>query len=46
MGIYKTFGFGGFEIVKKEGELKRGTIIHQTSLVIDNLLNIERRKNE
>ncbi|MBL7051448.1 hypothetical protein ISS04_04810 [Candidatus Woesearchaeota archaeon] len=30
--------------IKKESELKKGTPEYQTSLVIDNLLNIERRK--
>ncbi|MBU3924232.1 MAG: hypothetical protein KJ592_04905 [Nanoarchaeota archaeon] len=30
--------------IKKESELKRGTPEYQISLVIDNLLNIERRK--
>ncbi len=32
--------------VVKESELKRGTAEYQMSLVIDNMLNIERRKNE
>jgi len=30
--------------IRKESELKKGTPEYQTSLVIDNLLNIERRK--
>jgi len=30
--------------IKKESQLKKGTPEYQTSLVIDNLLNIERRK--
>ncbi len=32
--------------VRKESQLKKGTPEYQTSLVIDNLLNIERRKQE
>jgi len=33
-------------LVKKESELKRDSIEHKLSLVIDNLLNIKRRENE
>jgi hypothetical protein len=32
--------------IKKESELKRGTLEYQTSLVLDNLLNIERKKQK
>lgn len=32
--------------VVKESQLKKGTLEYQISLIIDNLLNIERRKNE
>ncbi|MBR9701966.1 hypothetical protein GOV13_03515 [Candidatus Pacearchaeota archaeon] len=32
--------------IKKESELKKGTPEYQVSLVIDNLLNIERRKQK
>ena len=31
--------------IMKESQLKKGTPEYQTSLVIDNLLNVERRKN-
>ena len=47
---YKAFnklvGFvdGKKVIVKKESELVKGTPEYQTSLVLDNLLNIERNK--
>jgi hypothetical protein len=37
---------GGNTDVKKESQLKKGTPEYRTSLVIDNLLNIERKKNE
>ena len=33
-------------IILKESELKEGSVEYQLSLVIDNLLNIERRKNK
>jgi len=32
-------------VVKKESELKKGSTEYMVSLVLDNLLNIERRKN-
>jgi hypothetical protein len=32
--------------IRKESQLKKGTPEYQVSLVIDNLLNIERRKNK
>lgn len=35
---------GGNVDIKKESQLKKGTSEYQTSLIIDNLLNIERRK--
>lgn len=37
---------GGNTDIRKESQLKKGTPEYQVSLVIDNLLNIERRKND